>query len=51
MASIGIDRLLVVQGLAIVQVVLMQKAVDHGLGRHFNTLEATERHKASKVSS
>ncbi|PLB48980.1 integral membrane protein [Aspergillus steynii IBT 23096] len=34
--------------LAIIQVVLMQKAVDHGLGRHFNTLKTTKLHKASK---
>ncbi|KAF9895272.1 hypothetical protein FE257_000175 [Aspergillus nanangensis] len=34
--------------LSILQVVLMQKAVDHGLGRHIETLKATDVHTASK---
>ncbi|KAI9042716.1 uncharacterized protein KD926_005044 [Aspergillus affinis] len=34
--------------LAIVEVVLMQKAVDHGLGRHITTLKTSAFHKASK---
>ncbi|KAK1140015.1 hypothetical protein N8T08_010924 [Aspergillus melleus] len=34
--------------LAIIQVVLMQKAVDHGLGRHVSTLKTPALHKASK---